>query len=198
MPCWVAQLCLTFCDPKDCKPARLLYPWDSPGKNAVLGCYALLQGIFPTQGLSPGSYTAGDSLPSEPPGKPKNTGVGSLSLLQGIFVTQELNWGLLRIRQILYQLSHQGSLPVTISAGKTNFWHKSPSASIFKKCRDLHGSLMVRTSPSNAEDVGLIPGQGTGIPHASWPGNQNMKQKQCCNTFNKDFKNGPHPKKKKS
>jgi len=25
-----------------------------------------------------------DSLPSEPPGKPRNTGVGSLSLLQGI------------------------------------------------------------------------------------------------------------------
>ena len=34
-----------------------------------------------------------DSLPSEPPGKPKNTGVGSLSLLQGIFPTQELNQG---------------------------------------------------------------------------------------------------------
>ena len=32
-----------------------------------------------------------DSLPSEPPGKPKNTGVGSLSLLQGIFLTQESN-----------------------------------------------------------------------------------------------------------
>ena len=30
-----------------------------------------------------------DSLPSEPPGKPKNTGVGSLSLLKGIFPTQE-------------------------------------------------------------------------------------------------------------
>ena len=29
-----------------------------------------------------------DSLPSEPPGKPKNTGVGILSLLQGIFPTQ--------------------------------------------------------------------------------------------------------------
>ena len=28
-----------------------------------------------------------DSLPSEPPVKPKNTGVGSLSLLQGIFPT---------------------------------------------------------------------------------------------------------------
>ena len=30
-----------------------------------------------------------DSLPAEPPGRPKNTGVGGLSLLQGIFPTQE-------------------------------------------------------------------------------------------------------------
>ena len=51
-----------------------------------------------------------DSLPSEPPGKPKNTGMGSLSLLQGIFLTQELNWGLLHCTWTLYQLSYQGSL----------------------------------------------------------------------------------------
>ena len=50
-----------------------------------------------------------DSLPSEPPGKPKNTGMGSLSLLQGIFLTQELNWSLLHCRWILYQLSYQFS-----------------------------------------------------------------------------------------
>ena len=25
-------------------------PWDSPGKNIEMGCHALLQGIFPTQG----------------------------------------------------------------------------------------------------------------------------------------------------
>ena len=50
-----------------------------------------------------------DSLPSEPPGKPNNTGVGSLSLLQGIFLAQESNWGILHCRQILYQLSYQGS-----------------------------------------------------------------------------------------
>ena len=49
------------------------------------------------------------SLPSEPPGKPKNTGVGSLSLLQGNFPTQESNWDLLPCRQILYQLSYQRS-----------------------------------------------------------------------------------------
>src|SRR5574337_837688 len=50
-----------------------------------------------------------DSLPAEPQGKPKNTGLGSLSLLQQIFLTQELNWGLLHCRQILYQLSYEGS-----------------------------------------------------------------------------------------
>ena len=49
-----------------------------------------------------------DSLPAEPPEKPKNTGVGSLSLLQGIFPTQEMNLGLLHCRTILYQLSYQG------------------------------------------------------------------------------------------
>ena len=49
----------------------------------------------------------GLSSPWSSPGQ--NTGVGSLSLLQGIFPTQELDWGLLHCRQILYQLSYQGS-----------------------------------------------------------------------------------------
>ena len=39
----------------------------------------------------------------------QNTGVGSLSLLQKIFPIQGLNPGLLHCRQILYQLSYQGS-----------------------------------------------------------------------------------------
>ena len=30
-------------------PARLLCPWDSPGKNSGVGCHALLQEIFSTQ-----------------------------------------------------------------------------------------------------------------------------------------------------
>ena len=38
-----------------------------------------------------------------------NTGMGSCFLLQGIFLTQGLNPGLPHCRQILYQLSHQGS-----------------------------------------------------------------------------------------
>ena len=72
------------------------------------GCHALLQGNLPNPGIKPRSSTLQvDSLPTEPPGKPKNTGVGSLSLLQGIFLTQELNRGLLHCRRILYQLSYR-------------------------------------------------------------------------------------------
>ena len=51
--------------------------------------------------------------------------------------------------------------------------------------------------PSSAGGRGSIPGPGTKIPHASGPKNQNRKQKQYCNKFNEDFKNGPQPKKKK-
>ena len=45
------QSCLTPCDTVDCmQPPRILCWWDSPGKNTGVGCHALLQGIFLTQG----------------------------------------------------------------------------------------------------------------------------------------------------
>ena len=34
------------------EPARLLCPWDSSGKNTGVGCHALLQGTFLTQGMN--------------------------------------------------------------------------------------------------------------------------------------------------
>ena len=55
---------------------------------------------------------------------------------------------------------------------------------------------MVKTSPFNAGGMGSIPCRGAKIPHPSRPKNQNIKQKQYCNKFNKDFKNGPHQKKR--
>ena len=73
------------------------YPFPSPGD-------------LPNPRIEPRSPALqADSLPAEPQGKPKNTGVGSLSLLQQIFPTQGLNQGLLHCRQILCQLSYQGS-----------------------------------------------------------------------------------------
>ena len=64
-------------------------------------------GDLPKPEIEPRSPTLQmDFLPAEPEGKPKNTGVGSQFLLQQIFLSQELNQGLLRCRQILYQLSY--------------------------------------------------------------------------------------------
>ena len=50
----VAQSCPTLCNPKDCKPTRLLCPTESPDRNTGMGCYSFLQGIFPTQGSNLG------------------------------------------------------------------------------------------------------------------------------------------------
>ena len=36
------------------QPARLLCPWNSPGKNTGVGCHSLFQGIFLTQGSNSG------------------------------------------------------------------------------------------------------------------------------------------------
>ena len=71
-PCAVAQSCPTLCDPMDCSPADSSVHGDSPGKNTRVGCHALFQGIFPTQGLELGSPALqADSLPAELPGKPR-------------------------------------------------------------------------------------------------------------------------------
>ena len=61
-----------FAIPWTLQPTRLLCPWDSPGKNTGVGCHALLQGIFPTQGWNPGLLRCRWMLlPSEPPGQPQ-------------------------------------------------------------------------------------------------------------------------------
>ena len=70
--CLVVQSCPTVCDPMDCSLPGSSVHGDSPGKNAGAGCHALLQGIFPTRDWTQVSCTAGNSLPSEPPGKPKD------------------------------------------------------------------------------------------------------------------------------
>ena len=72
--------------PPELYPARLLCPWNSPGKNTALGSHSLLQGIFPTQGLtrSPVLFTSPGDLPDPGIGR----GLLRYSLLQGIFPTQ--------------------------------------------------------------------------------------------------------------
>ena len=100
----ITQLCPTLCNAVDYTV------------HGILQTRILEQQLFPSPGdlpnpgVEPRSPTLlAGSLPVEPLGKPKNTGVGFLSLLQQIFPTQESNQGLLHCRQILQQLSYQGS-----------------------------------------------------------------------------------------
>ena len=69
---------LTLCDPWTVARQDPLCPWDSPGKNAGLGCRFLLQGIFPTQGSNPCLlylvYWQVGSLPLVPHRKSASTG----------------------------------------------------------------------------------------------------------------------------
>lgn len=64
-------------------------------------------------------------------------------------------------------------------------------------------SPLVKTSPANAGGAGSVPGWGAN-PNSTCltakgkkkKTSQNTKQKQCCNKFNRDFKNGPRQKNK--
>ena len=54
------------------QPARLLCPWNFPGKNSGVGCHLLLQGIFLAQGWNLCLLRwQVDSLPLAAPGKPQ-------------------------------------------------------------------------------------------------------------------------------
>ena len=48
----VTQLCLTLCKIMGHSMPGSSVHGESPGKNAGVGCHALLQGIFPTQELN--------------------------------------------------------------------------------------------------------------------------------------------------
>ena len=68
------QSCPTLFDPMDCSLPGCSVHGDSRGKNTEVGCHALLQGSFPTQGWNPRllallHWQAG-SLPLAPPRKP--------------------------------------------------------------------------------------------------------------------------------
>ena len=91
-----------FLQPHGLYTARLLCPWNSPGKNTGVDYHPLLQGIFQTQRSNLSLLHCRLILyhPSHQ-GSCKNTGAGSYSLLWRIFPIQVSNLGLLHCRQIL-------------------------------------------------------------------------------------------------
>ena len=79
------------------QPTWLLCPRDSPGKNTGMGCHAILQRIFLTQGSNLRFSLAGEFFTTEPPGKPKLLNRNSnfqFEVLEGIqgYRTQNVAW----------------------------------------------------------------------------------------------------------
>ena len=90
------------------QPHGLYSLWNSSEYWSGLPCPP--SGDLPKPGIKP-RFPAlqADSLPAEPPRKPKSTGAGSSSLLQGIFPTQGQNLGLLHWQEDSLPLGYQGS-----------------------------------------------------------------------------------------
>ena len=72
--CYVALVVSDSLPPRGLEPASLLCPWDSPGRNTGVGCHALLQGIFPTQGSNLWLLCCRRIFATEPPGKGHSIG----------------------------------------------------------------------------------------------------------------------------
>ena len=68
----------------------------------------------------------------------QNTGVGSRSLLQRIFPIQGLNPSLPHCRQILYQLSHQGSPWLSLTAVRSHAFQFKPEPAVNAGIRRWH------------------------------------------------------------
>ena len=72
----------------DYSPPGFSVHGDSPGKNTGVGCHALLQGIFPTQGLNPNLLHCRHSLPAKLPRKPTSINIHwQISVWMNVFIS---------------------------------------------------------------------------------------------------------------
>ena len=94
-------------------------------------------------------------------------------------------------REVQYQVCSRyrytqmaGSLP-KVNAGQVG----EAAGEMNKKLGDgdVPGSSVVGISPSRAGGTGSLPDWGAEIAHTSRPDNQNIKQRQYCSKFSKDF-----------
>ena len=73
MLCLVASVMSGSATPRNCSPPGSSICEDSPGKNTRMGCHCPPPGDLPSPGIEPRSPALqADSLPSKPPGKPRN------------------------------------------------------------------------------------------------------------------------------
>ena len=83
--CWVASVVSDRVRPRRRQPTRLLHPWDSPGKNAEVGCHFLLQcvKVKSESEVAQSCPTLRDPMDCSPLG----------SSVHGSFQARALEWG---------------------------------------------------------------------------------------------------------
>ena len=139
------------------EPTRLVCPWDSPGKNAGVGCQALLRGSLRTQGLSlhlsrPLRWQTGP-LPLVPPGRPKMP-PGATECLEGKGVT------LRRVRLFVTPWTVARQAPLSMEFSRQEHWSGLP----FLSPGDLPNPRIEPGSPALWAHSLLSEPPGKGIP----------------------------------
>ena len=106
-----------------CNPPGFLSPRECSSQEYWSGLPCPPPEDLSNPGIEPRSPTLqADSLPTEPPGKPKNMEWVTYPFSGGIFPTQESNQGLLHCMQILYQQIYQGTLTTHLDNFKLYLW----------------------------------------------------------------------------
>ena len=173
----VLSIVSSFLWPHEPQPTRLLCPWDSPGKNTGVGCYFLLQGIFPIQRSSPCLchllHWQADSLPPVPPGKPLSDHSAPLTTIAPRILPKMqvrlpgLPAGLTPVN---LPDSHHGSPPCSNLVGIEK-WTQSASSLYLPPPRAITGRPLakVRTWPWERDLQCLSHWLDLLIPQPSWP-----------------------------
>ena len=124
--------------PQRRQPTRLLYPWDSPGKNTGVGCHFLLQcmKVKSESQVVQSCSTLSDPMDCSLPG----------FSIHGIFQARVLEWGAIAFRclekaTIIHDLFQK---PCNFSPSDSLMIHLSTQSFFFPKCK-----------VSMAEDLGV-------------------------------------------
>ena len=171
------------------RPRGLYSPWSSPGQNTGVGSLSLPQGIFPTQGSNLGLPHCRRKLTVNPmTGQfPRNTGQTST-------YSPSASWGqnpsvegktpqILAIQMLQSESQWATGWPGAyyLTLQRLHTWASkhaeevNRTKSYLAQSRhlnkagfgDFSGSPVVKTLPSNAAGMGLIPSQGAKNSHAS-------------------------------
>ena len=114
------------------QPTRLPCPWDSPGKNTGVGCHFLLQcmKVKSEREVAQSCPTLSDPMDCSLPG----------FSIHGIFQARVLEWGAIAFSRMIH--------------------YSCTNWELFLRLLGFPGGSVVKNTPANTGDTGLIPGLG--------------------------------------